>query len=165
MSSLRHGVEHKTTIFLWTDVKKSNILLLKSLSLPSASLALCHARHDVEWLFGINFIRIDFSLVFQGGKRRKWSKKKHHWPWQPFQLLSRECKAGAVNAKCLGVSLFEHDFYAPLMIVFLSLPSSLSCTQASTLSRNYLYLLDSSFIYTNLGAPSSEALSMMMFFI
>lgn len=47
-------------------------------------------------------------------------------------------------------------FYVHLMIVCLSLPSSLSCTQASTLICNYLY-----FIYT--VWCTKHASSMMMF--
>lgn len=42
------------------------------------------------------------------------------------------------------------------MIVFLSFPSSLSCSRASTLICNYLYIfLLTFFLYTQLGAPTS----------
>lgn len=45
------------------------------------------------------------------------------------------------------------------MIVFLSLPSSLLCTQASTLICNYLY-----FLYTHLGAPTVLSMTMLLMF-
>lgn len=85
-----------------------------------------NARHDVERLLAIDStMLIDFPLA----------SSDIPWPWQHMVPLMQSAWV-----------------WVALMIVFLSLPSSLLCTRASTLICNYLYSLAYT-KNTRLGAP------------
>lgn len=114
---------------LWTDVGKVEILMERCL-LPSARLwcgiLCCHARHDVEWLLAWLFLLVVIDFLLEPIKLPP-EATTHRWPWQRFQLLSREHEQQQQRAvslhswrlKCLGVNCLQDlTFYVPLMIVF-----------------------------------------------
>lgn len=126
--------------------------------MPPASLcwglhACCHARQRCRVTFWHDFLSIDFCFRLRANKNGKNIVDRGNGLCRGSRK-AREHAQSVLALQSVWVWILLHlNFYAPLMIVFLSLPSSLSCTRASTLICNYLYF--PSHLFTHLGAPAS----------